>query len=101
VNTEYTSRACVVSVEGDQVGQRYARQPIAADAGFIRAEKGGGTIASGGASRRLSGADVSAAASKFLNPDGSAFYPGGTSWCAFETSSRAGFSFAPMIHAWH
>ena len=69
-----------MSIEGARVGQRYDRHPIAADAGFIRAHNGGFSGGGAGTGRRLSGADVAAAAGKFVNPDGTTFYPGGTSW---------------------
>ena len=68
--------AGTASIEGARVGSGSAAQRIAADAGFITTQRG---AAAG--RRRLSASDVSAAASKFLSPDGTVFYPGGTSWC--------------------
>jgi len=84
VMEEYTKclqRFCAgtASIEGARVGSGSATQRIAIDAGFITAQRGGGL---GPGRRRLSSSDVSAAASKFLSPDGTVFYPGGTSWCA-------------------
>ena len=73
--------AGAASIEGARTGSSPNPQRIAADAGFIKAQKGGSSAGSG---RRLSGSDVTAAASKFLSPDGSTFYPGGTSWCALR-----------------
>ena len=55
-------------------GQRYAVQPIDAKGGFIRV--GTGAPPSGG----VTGNQTMAATSQFVNPDGTAFYPGGTSW---------------------
>ncbi len=74
------SSAGTASIEGARIGSSSAAtQRIAADAGFITTQQGKG---SGTGRRRLSSSDVSAAASKFLSPDGTVFYPGGTSWCA-------------------
>ena len=72
--------AGTASIEGARVGSSSATQRIAADAGFITTQRGKGSGLPG--RRRLSSSDVSAAASKFLSPDGTVFYPGGTSWCA-------------------
>jgi len=54
--------------------QRYAVQPISATGGFIRAGTGAAP------SSRMAGNQTMAAPSQFVNPDGTAFYPGGTTW---------------------
>ena len=58
------------------VGNRYSVVPIRSDSGFIQPRSGPGHSVSS----RLSAAKVTQLAGKFVNPDGSVLYPGGTSW---------------------
>ena len=60
-------------------GERFMRKPIHQDAGYIRPHKGTKHTSGG---RRLSSSETTAAGGLFLNPDGTVFYPGGTSWYA-------------------
>ena len=56
--------------------QVYQVVPITANSGHIKPQKGKGFSAR----RLLTSNQTAAAASYFLNPDGSVFHPGGTSW---------------------
>ena len=55
---------------------KYVVKPIRANSGYIGVRKGPGHNLSG----RLSPAKTKSLAGDFVNPDGSTFYPGGTSW---------------------
>lgn len=58
------------------VENRYAVKPIRTNSGYIKPLTGPGHSST----KRLSAAKVTQLAGKFVNPDGSVLYPGGTSW---------------------
>lgn len=58
------------------VENRYSVVPIRSNSGFIKPRSGPGHSVGS----RLSAAKVTQLAGKFVNPDRSVLYPGGTSW---------------------
>lgn len=54
-----------------------ASRAILATSGFVRAQRGPGL---GGATGKLLPAQIAAVMGTFVHPDGTIFYPGGTSW---------------------